>query len=82
LWAGYTLASFNLLLTMAPADQRPAYTALYQIVVLASLGSGAAVGGLVIADWGYQAVFVLSATGRLLAALLFAWLVRGDQPRK
>jgi len=80
LWAGYTLASFNLLLMMVPEDQRHTYTALYQIVVLGSLAAGAAVGGLVIADLGYKAVFVISGVGRLVAALLFAWLVRGSQP--
>jgi MFS family permease len=80
LWAGYTLASFNLLLALAPEDQRPRYTALYQIVVLAGLASGAAVGGLVITDWGYQAVFILSGAGRLVAALLFARFVRGEPP--
>jgi predicted MFS family arabinose efflux permease len=75
-WAGYTLASFNLLLTIVPEDQRPRYTALYQIVVLASLAAGAAVGGIVITGWGYAAVFVLSGAGRFIAALLFARFVR------
>lgn len=79
LWAGFLLASFNLLLAISPEDQRPAFTAIYQIVVLASLAAGAAFGGWVVTHFGYSAIFLLSGVGRLAAALLFARFVRAGQ---
>jgi len=72
LWAGYNLANFNMLLTMTPEDLRPRYTALYQIIVMIALAVGSALGGVVVEQWGYYVVFVLSSIGRLVAALLFA----------
>ncbi len=75
LWAGFTLANFNFLLALSPEDQRPAYTALYQIVVLGALAAGAAVGGVVVGWWGYKPLFIFSAVGRFVAALLFAKFV-------
>jgi MFS family permease len=76
LWAGYGLASFNFLLTLIPEDRRPRYSALYQIIVMAALAGGAAVGGTIADAWGYRTIFVLSGIGRFGAALLFARFVR------
>lgn len=76
LWAGYNLASFNFLLEAMPAGSRERYSAIYQVVVMLSLSAGAAVGGLLVTRWGYLLVFTVSGVGRLLAALLFARLVR------
>ncbi len=75
LWAGYSLASFNYLLMVTPDEQRARYSALFQITVTVSLALGAAIGSLVITDWGFQTVFGVSAAGRLLAALLFVYLL-------
>jgi predicted MFS family arabinose efflux permease len=72
LWAGYNLASFNMLLAITPEDLRPRYTALYQLVVMMALTVGPALGGVVVEQWGYYTVFILSGIGRLAAALLFA----------
>jgi MFS family permease len=80
LWAGYNLASFNLLLTIIPAEQQARYSAFHQIVVMAALAGGAALGGVVAENWGYKVVFALSGAGRLIAALLFARLVRTNVP--
>jgi len=79
LWAGYSLASFNYLLTLTPEDQRARFSAIYQIVVALSLSAGAAVGSVVISQWGYIAVFAVSGFGRLAAALFFAFFVRPDK---
>jgi len=81
LWAGNLLASFNLLLAISPEDQRPGFTAIYQIVVLASLAVGAAFGGWVVTHFGYPAIFMLSGVGRLAAALLFARFVRAGSTK-
>jgi MFS family permease len=74
IWAGYSLANFNLLLELAPEERRERYTALYQMVVMTTVAGGAALGGLLATRWGYAAIFVVSGTGRLIAALLFAVL--------
>jgi MFS family permease len=76
LWAGYELGSFNFLLAFMPEDRRERYSALYQVIVTVAFAGGAALGGVVAEYWGYKAIFVLSGIGRLIAALLFARLVR------
>lgn len=80
LWAGYNLASFNLLLGLTPEDRRAHYTAFYQMVATATLAGGAALGGLIATHWGYGTIFVLSGIGRLIAALLFAGFVHPSTP--
>ncbi len=79
-WAGYSLASFNFLLTLMPPERRARYSALHQIVVMGTYAIGSALGGLVATHWGYTANFALSGGGRLVAALLFVWLIRGGAP--
>jgi MFS family permease len=80
LWAGYTLASFNLLLLLTPEDLRARYTAIYQLLVSLSLAIGAAIGSLLVTQWGFDAVFIASGLGRLLAAFLFARYVPAPSP--
>jgi MFS family permease len=70
LWAGYGVATFSLQLGLTPKEHRPRYTALYQVVVLGALAAGAAVGGAIVERWGYTGIFIATAAGRLIAALL------------
>jgi predicted MFS family arabinose efflux permease len=79
-WGAYNLASFNFLLEVIPVNQRSSYSALFQIVVTLSLSAGAAIGGLVVARWGYHTIFFLSGLGRVIAAVLFARFVRTEVP--
>ena len=84
LWAGYSLASFNMLLNMAPEEQRPRASALYQIIVSISLAAGAALGGVLVSYWGFRSVFLISAVGRWIAAALFARFIlepKSDPPQ-
>lgn len=76
LWAGYNLASFNLLLELSPPDDREAAVALYQSTVSASAVLGPLVGGLLIAASGYHAAFILSGVGRFAGSILFILFVR------
>lgn len=76
LWAGYSLASFNLLLALTPAEQRARTSAIYQMIVSISLALGAAAGGLIVSAWGFAAVFLFSAVLRWVAAILFARFVK------
>ena len=72
LWAVYNLAAFNYLLALIPDDMRPRFSAVYQVVVLFSLSIGAAVGSLLLNQFGYAVIFWGSGIGRLASALLFA----------
>jgi predicted MFS family arabinose efflux permease len=76
LWGAYGLASFNLLLELTPQEGRARYSAMYQLLVTLALAAGAVVGGWMVTQWGYTAIFITSAIGRLAAALLFARFVR------
>jgi len=71
LWGALGLASFNLLLSLMPEAQRARYSALFQIFALLALAVGAAVGSLVVSQWGIHVAFLCSAAGRFIAALLF-----------
>jgi predicted MFS family arabinose efflux permease len=72
LWGAFNLASFNYLLALIPEDKRARFSAIYQVVVMLSLSVGAAVGGVLVTNFGYPVIFWGSGIGRLVAALLFA----------
>jgi predicted MFS family arabinose efflux permease len=71
LWAAFNLVSFNFLLSLTPDAQRARFSAFYQILVMLALAGGAAVGAWVVTAWGYRAIFLCSAIGRIVAAILF-----------
>ena len=79
LWAGFNLASFNFLLSLAPAEQRARYSALNQVAIALSSAVGAALGGIIAGQFGYHAVFLLSGIGRILSMLVFIRFVH--QPK-
>jgi predicted MFS family arabinose efflux permease len=76
LWAGFGMASFNLLLLMSTHETLARYSALFQIAVMLSSAAGAVVGGLVVQTWGFTPIFLLSGLGRLIGMLLFWKLVK------
>ena len=71
-WGAFGLVSFNFLLSLTPEAQRARYSAIYQILITLALALGAAIGSWLVTQWGYQAVFVCSAVGQILAVVLFA----------
>jgi MFS family permease len=75
-WAGYNLASFNLLLEMSPQEDREAGVALYQTLVATSAVVGPLLGGWLIDRIGYVPMFVVSGAGRMAATLLFIVMAR------
>jgi MFS family permease len=79
LWAGYNLASFNILLEMSPAEDRESAFALYQTIVAVSAVIGPLLGGLLVSLVGFRVMFVLSGAGRLVGTILFLFFAR---PRK
>jgi MFS family permease len=74
MWAGYSLANFNLLLELTPDDQRPRAVALYQLAVFGSAVAGPLLGGFLADTAGFKIVFVLSCVGRLVGTGLFLQL--------
>jgi MFS family permease len=74
-WGAFNLVSFNILLSLTPDAQRARFSAFYQILVMLALAAGAAIGAWVVTVWGYQAVFLWSAIGRMIAAILFVRFV-------
>jgi MFS family permease len=75
IWGAFNLVSFNFLLSMMPDALRARYSAIYQILITLALAAGAAFGSWIVTEWSYRAVFLGSGIGRVVAALLFAWLV-------
>jgi MFS family permease len=78
LWAGYGLASFNLVLSLSPESQRARFVAIYQVVGFAAAFVGPLIGSFLADALTIRGCFFFSAGGRFLAALLFLFTVRGD----
>jgi MFS family permease len=74
LWAGFTLANFNLLLLLTPDAQRPRAAALYQTAVFTSAVIGPLIGGYLADNVSFPLIFMVSGLGRLLAMVLFVLL--------
>ena len=70
LWAGYQLATLNMMIVIAPPDQRARYAATSQTVVFAAAFAGPLLGGQIIGMFGYRAVFGFSAVGRMAGTLI------------
>jgi len=81
LWAGFNLAAFNFLLTLAPSEKRARYAALFQITVALSSAIGTFLGSLILTHWGYFPVFALSGIGRFIGIGYFIWFARGGEPK-
>jgi MFS family permease len=71
LWGIFNLASFNFLLALLPVAQRARYSAVFQVFTTLALAAGAAIGSLIVATEGIQAVFLWSAAFRLVSAFIF-----------
>ncbi len=69
-WAVHNVVAFNLLMEHAPADNLPRYAAAQQTVVLTASFVGPALGTWVVANYDIRTAIVVSAVGRLLAALV------------
>lgn len=76
LWAAYLLASFSLLLSLAPPGQQRYYVASYHTLVYLAMFAGPLLGGLIAQAYGIRVIFLLSGAGRLIACLAFIALVQ------
>lgn len=75
MWTGYNLASFNLLLELAPDNARAEAVALFQIVIAGSATIAPILGGQLADALGYQPLFIISGLLRMLGAVAFVWWV-------
>ena len=75
LWTGYSLASFNLLLDLAPERARAEANAIFQFVVAGSATIAPLAGGHLADALGYGPLFLLSAGLRMAGALAFLWWI-------
>ncbi|MCU0507281.1 MAG: MFS transporter [Anaerolineae bacterium] len=75
-WSGYSLANFNLMLGLAPAEQRARFSAIYQIAVFSASFIGPLLGTVLVGIFDIRLLFWLSFAGRLIASLLFMITVR------
>jgi MFS family permease len=82
LWTGYNLASFNLLLDLAPAEGRAEASALFQLVIVGSAAVAPIVGGRLADSFGYQPMFFVSTVLRLIGAVAFVWWVARPDARR
>src|SRR5262249_6418128 len=81
-WAAYNLASFNLLLELAPADARAEAGALFQLVIALSATLAPIFGGQLADAIGFKPLFILSAALRWLGAITFVWWVSRPAARR
>ncbi len=75
MWAGYNLAQFNLLLALTPAKGRERFAAVYQTAVFLPAFFAPLIGAWLADMLGFRLVFLVSGAGRLIATLLFIYLV-------
>ncbi len=71
IWAGYNLASFNLILGIAPEAQRARFVAIYQVSAFSAACIGPLIGSVIATFVGLRWLIVISAVGRLIIALIF-----------
>ncbi|MCX6030501.1 MAG: MFS transporter [Chloroflexi bacterium] len=75
LWTGHALASFNLLLDLAPEKARAEANAIFQLVIAGSATIAPMVSGYLADALGFKPMFALSAAMRVVGALAFVWWV-------
>ena len=84
LWAGFEIGSFALLLELLDGEDSTQAAAGYTSLLAAASVIGPLIGGWVIDGIGYLWDFSLSGMLRLVAALLFLWLLKpfGSRPER
>ena len=80
MWAANLLATFNVVLQIAPADKRPTYTGWQQAGIFFASFLGPLIGGFLIAAIGFKLVFFLSGAGRFVATLVLWRMVSENAP--
>jgi MFS family permease len=79
-WAGYFLSNFNLLVRMAPAENRARFVAVYQSAVAIASFLGPILGGMLVGIVSLSGLFWISAAGLLVDSVLFALMIKEESP--
>ncbi len=82
IWAGYWLASFNLLIMLSPEGSRSRFVAVHQSVIAVASFIGPVLGGILVSMISIKGLFLLSAAGRFAVSLLFLFLIAGRKLEK
>jgi MFS family permease len=82
LWAGFEIGSFALLLEMIEGEESTQAAAGYATLLSAAGIVGPLIGGWIISGSGYHWNFALSGALRLVAGLLFLWLLKPFAKRR
>jgi len=75
MWSAFNLANFQALLEFSPEDEREQYTAAFHMTMFSAFFLAPFLGGLLVDQWGYKFVFAVSGGGRVIATLLFLFVV-------
>jgi MFS family permease len=76
LWAGFQMGGINLLLDLPDESHRTSSAALNTTVLRLANMVAPFVGDWIIRQWSYELDFAISGIGRLIAALLFVFVLR------
>lgn len=79
LWSTSLLASFNMILAIAPPERRPSYAGLHQAAIFFAAFVGPLAGGVLIGAIGFHMLFFISGAGRVVATLLMWKMVPDDR---
>ncbi|MBO8141811.1 MAG: MFS transporter [Firmicutes bacterium] len=71
-WAGYNLANFNLLLSLAPAVRRTTFVAIYNTIIGLGAALGPLIGGYLADLAGIPVVLLISGVSRFFALWVFS----------
>jgi MFS family permease len=82
LWAGFEIGSFALLLEMIEGEDSTQAAAGYTTLLSAAGIAGPLIGGWIISSSSYHWNFALSGALRLVAGLLFLWLLKPFAKRR
>ncbi|MBE3576451.1 MAG: MFS transporter [Limnochordales bacterium] len=80
-WAGYNLASFNLLLEVTPEDHRTRSVGAYNLLMGIASALGPVIGAALAERWGLITVFIISTVLRFLGLLTIGMRVKIDIDR-
>jgi MFS family permease len=80
--AGTTVGSINVILDLAPLDQRPTYIGLTSTLLAIPTALSPLLGGWLISRWGYSALFNVGGACALVGYALLRWTVTEPRQRQ
>ena len=82
MWAAFNLANFQHLLEATEEGERESYVAFFHMSIFLALFLAPFLGGQVIDHFGYKPAFFISGAGRLVATVMFLFVVAAPREDK